>query len=152
MIHPLNLGILAANRQTRNKRARKQTVPATSAEPKDTTPNEGKCVEGKSTEALPKVTLLMMRMTDPVSEPEPVPESVSGVVSEVVSVVVTNSSSEYHRTTWTDPTSGWLEVEHYPDSLRCVVNVRSMTSARTLALEVLTIKFSQLPSAICESR
>ena len=29
--------------------------------------NEGKCVEGKTTAALPKVALLMMRMTDPVS-------------------------------------------------------------------------------------
>ena len=87
MIHPLNLGILAANRQTLNKPARKQTVPATSAEPKDTA-NEGKCVEGKTTEVLPKVTLLMMRMTDPVSGPSPDPEIVSGVVSEVVSGVV----------------------------------------------------------------
>ena len=42
-------------------------------------------------------------------------------------------------------------MEHYPDTLHhcCVVNVRSMTSATTLALEVLTIKFPQLPSTIC---
>ena len=99
----------------------------------------------------------MMRMTDPVSELEPVPEPVSGVVPDGVSGVVASSSTGYTATAYpafedsSYPTSGWLEVENYPDTMHhcCVVNILSMTSARTRAQEVLALNFSQLPSVIC---
>ena len=78
----------------------------------------------------------------------------------VTNVTVSSTSSiGYTATTYVypahedfrNPTSGWVEVEHFPDSLHhcCVVNIRSMTSARTRAQEVLALQFSQLPSVIC---
>ena len=54
MIHPLNLGILAANRQTSNKPARKLTVPATSAELKDTTLTKASALKAKPPRPFPK--------------------------------------------------------------------------------------------------
>ena len=54
MIHHLNLGILAANQQTRNKRARKQTVRATSAERKDTTLTKASVLKAKPPRPFPR--------------------------------------------------------------------------------------------------
>ena len=49
MIHTLNLGILAANRLTLNKPAGKPTAPATSAEPKATTPTKASALKLRPT-------------------------------------------------------------------------------------------------------
>ena len=53
-IHPLNLGIMAANRQTPNKPAGKLTVPAISVLPRDTTPTKASVSKLRPTKHFPR--------------------------------------------------------------------------------------------------
>ena len=94
--------------------------------------------------------------------------STDSVPAPTVSGVTVSSSTGSTVTAYpavedfSHPTSGWRKVSTDPDYLRreveqspdtvdhcCFISYRSITSARTLALEVLTIQFAQFLSGIC---